>query len=201
MRKTFWLAPLGALILAGAACKDANNAKDEPKITSQQEPGSTTAQAPSRLEPGSKREDTSAALKNETGQARSDQTSGEGAVAATGSPTQDKGAPMNAGNTMAQGAQAGAAGTQTIVAIVSKASDDSIELQSGQKLAIDSSTSVRIDGSEGRGGQIKEGSEARASYRDVGGKPVALRIDVVTAPASAPASEQKTEPLKAEPQK
>ena len=75
-----------------------------------------------------------------------------------------------------------ASSTQTAVGTVAQASDAQIQLKSGEadalQLAVDPSTSIRLDGREVRGSQITEGSEVRASYKAVDGKLTALRLDV-----------------------
>jgi hypothetical protein len=76
-------------------------------------------------------------------------------------------------------------GTRTVVGRVASASDAQVQLKSGDqldlKLAIDPSTTVRIDGREGRASQITEGAQVRASYKAVDGKLTALRLDVSNA--------------------
>jgi hypothetical protein len=105
--------------------------------------------------------------------------------------TSDSGAQASAGGSMSSGTY-GSAGTsssgelrghptdQIVAGRVQKMSDDSITIaaQDGtsKQLKVSEATLVEIDGRQAKATDIREGQDVRASYNDVSGEDVAVRI-------------------------
>jgi len=198
MKNIYWLPIAGALAMAG--CKDQG-----PKLASSDQGGGAFDSAREAPRPDSDR--TATRLQHNAVEAQRDAVLGQDGRAAVPMEPAHKTAErvqrdakegnleQERSNEQAQATfqkldsvkgeqqtREGAASTQTAVGTVAQASDAQIQLKSGEadalQLAVDPSTSIRLDGREVRGSQITEGSEVRASYRAVDGKLTALRLDV-----------------------
>lgn len=53
-----------------------------------------------------------------------------------------------------------------------------IVLEGGTKLAVDDSTSIMLEGKEGKLEELKEGAKVKASYEEKDGKNVAAKLEV-----------------------
>ena len=198
MRNIYWLPIAGALALAG--CKDQG-----PKLASQDQGGG--AFDVTREAPRPDGDKAATRMQHNAVEAQRDAVLGPDGRAAVPMEPAHKTAervqidakentlPQERSNEQAQADQqkldsvkaeqetrADASSTQTTVGTVAKATDAQIQLKNEKsdalQLAVDPSTSIRLDGKEVRASQIAEGSEVRASYKAVDGKLTALRLDV-----------------------
>ncbi len=197
MRKTLWLPALSALALIGTACKDEApklNSSDTTANNLRPDSDKTASRMPQTPVDGQRDAvlgaDSRATVKTEPADKQALRVQRDDKLGNPVQAQQDEKAQYGQAKNDSLAVPKSAAGetsatqTQTIVGQVASASDSQVDLKSSDdrdlKLAIDAQTSVRIDGQTGRAAQISQGSEVRASYKNVDGKMTALRLDVTS---------------------
>jgi hypothetical protein len=116
--------------------------------------------------------------------AKSPTAAGETGTGGTGSSGE-------AGGAGGAGGMKGHADDRTVTGKLSKVSQDSVTIESGQgekhELKLVGQTRIRMDGKDASRAQLREGQEVRASFSEHGGQQVAVRIDAGAAEKSGAA--------------
>jgi hypothetical protein len=114
---------------------------------------------------------------------------GAGSPSGTGTSTGQMGSgQQGTGSEGAMGSSGSASATETpsahvLTGRVTKASKSSLSIQTHggktQTLALAPETQITVDGQDAKASDIKAGQDVRASYNDVAGKHVALKVDAM----------------------
>jgi hypothetical protein len=115
----------------------------------------------------------------------------EGAKSPTAAGETGTGGTGSSGEAGGAGGMKGHADDRTVTGKLSKVSQDSVTIESGQgekhELKLVGQTRIRMDGKDASRAQLREGQEVRASFSEHGGQQVAVRIDAGAAEKSGAA--------------
>jgi hypothetical protein len=150
--------------------------------------GFTQSSSQPGSEQGSQPGSATGASPHGTGSSGSSTSGMGGAGTGTSSGEMGSGQQGTTGSQGAMGSSGAASATETpgahvLTGRVTKVSKTSLSLQTHggktQTLALAPETQITVDGQEAKASDIKAGQNVRASYNDVAGKHVALKVDAV----------------------